>query len=62
MYRYTLHLGALDVALSPDGAHEKSGLFHFLLPLNRLKLSRKEALDASKKAWEKYVGDKSKHV
>lgn len=30
---YTLNCGALDVALFLAGTHEKSGLFHFLLPV-----------------------------
>lgn len=32
---YTLNCGTLDVALSLAGTHEKSELFHFLLPVKQ---------------------------
>lgn len=59
---YTLNCDALAVALSPDGAHEKSGLSFSPPCESRLKRNRKAALDAIEKGWGKDVGDKNKHV
>lgn len=53
---YTLNCDALAVALSPDGAHEKSGLSFSPPCESRLELNRKAALDAIEKGWGKRCG------